>query len=587
MGRRDAVAIAAIWVVAAAVQVAAYWKLYGSGSFPDPDDALRLVQVRDWLAGQGWFDVTQFRIFPPSGVVMHWSRLVDVPVGGAILFFNLFMPSGAAETAALVIVPLLIHVVFLSGIYLLALRVGGERRLAILACALAALAIGIAVQFRPMRIDHHGWQIALTILAVALCFGTRPSIRDTCASGALMALALTVSIECLPVAITLTGILVLRVVRDAGEIRALNAFLGSMTLAALLLLLATTKLDGLSQPVCDAMSIVYLVPLIVFAVGVFAVSRGTLPSTPAGRIALFGALALLAAGAGLAAGRPCLGGLMSPLIRDAWYENIKEGLPIWQQRLPNASISLLSSVLGIAGSLGAALRADPLRRWGWIELLLLLIAAVTVSLQVNRAMAVAHSLAVVGNAWLLLHGFAWALQRRHMVGRIGGSLACLLLVPQIGVLAAFITVFRILGVTPDVPADAPPCFASSSVRVLDALAPGLIFAPLDVGPAILVNTPRHSVVATGHHRNARGIVAVTSGFAAAPDEARSIISGTGARYLLVCRALPEFRSIVADNPHSLAATLDAGTPPDWLKPLTTSADTYSVYEVASNPKLAQ
>ena len=28
----------------------------------DTDDAMRLAQLRDWLAGQGWYDLTQGRI---------------------------------------------------------------------------------------------------------------------------------------------------------------------------------------------------------------------------------------------------------------------------------------------------------------------------------------------------------------------------------------------------------------------------------------------------------------------------------------------------------------------------------------------
>jgi hypothetical protein len=54
--------------------------------FPDPDDALRLQQVRDWLGGQGWFDLTQHRLDPlHGGVPMHWSRLVDLPLAGVML----------------------------------------------------------------------------------------------------------------------------------------------------------------------------------------------------------------------------------------------------------------------------------------------------------------------------------------------------------------------------------------------------------------------------------------------------------------------------------------------------------------------
>ncbi len=55
---------------------------------PDTDDAMRLVQVRDLLAGQGWFDLSQHRHAgaPP----MHWSRLVDAPIAALILLVRPF-----------------------------------------------------------------------------------------------------------------------------------------------------------------------------------------------------------------------------------------------------------------------------------------------------------------------------------------------------------------------------------------------------------------------------------------------------------------------------------------------------------------
>ena len=47
-----------------------------AGRFPDPDDALRLVELRDWLGGQGWFDVTQHRIDPTSFGGCTWWFII-------------------------------------------------------------------------------------------------------------------------------------------------------------------------------------------------------------------------------------------------------------------------------------------------------------------------------------------------------------------------------------------------------------------------------------------------------------------------------------------------------------------------------
>ena len=51
----------------------------------DTDDNMRMMQVRALLHGQGWFDLRQYRLNPPFGANIHWSRLVDLPIAGLIL----------------------------------------------------------------------------------------------------------------------------------------------------------------------------------------------------------------------------------------------------------------------------------------------------------------------------------------------------------------------------------------------------------------------------------------------------------------------------------------------------------------------
>ena len=75
--------------------------------FPDPDDIMRLVEVRDLLGGQGWFDPDQYRIDPLREVPMHWSRLVDIPLALVIGALTPLVGQSAAEGVALIAVPLL------------------------------------------------------------------------------------------------------------------------------------------------------------------------------------------------------------------------------------------------------------------------------------------------------------------------------------------------------------------------------------------------------------------------------------------------------------------------------------------------
>src|SRR3546814_3628032 len=99
--------LAAVWLACAVWLVAQKWAAINGLGLPDTDDNLRLQQVRDWLAGQAWFDLRQHRMSPPEGADIHWSRLVDIPLAGLILLFKSFASAPFAERAAVAIAPLL------------------------------------------------------------------------------------------------------------------------------------------------------------------------------------------------------------------------------------------------------------------------------------------------------------------------------------------------------------------------------------------------------------------------------------------------------------------------------------------------
>ncbi|MEO1487879.1 MAG: hypothetical protein AAFR88_00365 [Pseudomonadota bacterium] len=97
------------WAIISALLVVVNWGSITQMRFPDPDDTMRLIQVRDLLGGQGWFDVSQYRADAPGGgVPMHWSRLVDLPLALIMLVLTPFLGAANAELAALVITPLLV-----------------------------------------------------------------------------------------------------------------------------------------------------------------------------------------------------------------------------------------------------------------------------------------------------------------------------------------------------------------------------------------------------------------------------------------------------------------------------------------------
>ena len=130
----------------------------------DNDSLLRLVEIRDLIGGQGWFDLHQYRMGPQGGFVMHWSRLVDAPIAAIILVVSAFTGKLATgETVALFAWTTPLMAAALAFMLRIARAVGGEWALlpAFIICT-AALHFGGV--FAPGDIDHHNVQLTL-------CFG--------------------------------------------------------------------------------------------------------------------------------------------------------------------------------------------------------------------------------------------------------------------------------------------------------------------------------------------------------------------------------------------------------------------------------
>ena len=133
----------------------------------DPDDAVRLVSVRELLAGAPWFDTTLPRIGAPEPLVSHWSRLIDAPLAAMIWAFSPLLGRDAAELATRIVWPVLLF-------FALALIVAREAhsRAGPLAAAFALILVTASAtalaQFRPGRIDHHNAQILCAVAGLLL-----------------------------------------------------------------------------------------------------------------------------------------------------------------------------------------------------------------------------------------------------------------------------------------------------------------------------------------------------------------------------------------------------------------------------------
>lgn len=545
--------------------------------FRDPDDAMRLQQVRDWIGGQAFHDISQHRVNPPLGGPMHWSRIVDMPIAALILLLRPLLGSGLAETVACALVPLLLLGSLAGAIFHATRRIAGESE-ALLSAVLLLTTPTILVQFGPLRIDHHGWQILMATLALGGAFDRRPA-RGGAVAGLALAVWLQISSEGLPYAALFGAAFALRQCRSREESPRLLTFAISLGGAALPLLAILRGNDALLQEQCDALSAAYVWPLAGFALAMPLALRLIGSRSTLSRFLAAGVGAGTAGAIFLFTGRPCLTGdpfqSLGPIAYKLWYLQVMEGRPIWEQALSMRGLILLPPLAGLAASMLAIGAAQDARaRERWIVLTGLLLGATLVALLVMRAMSVAHVFALPGLSWLMLRLFQRAQRHTVAVVRVLASSAVALLAP-----AALCALWIAATASAETPGKSTPtttgeCRTAATLTPLRALPPSTLFAPLDMGPDILIRTP-HRVIGTAHHRNAAGITAVVEGFTAPPEKARLILAGLnagrGPDYLITCPGLNEFQHYAREHRGSLASLLNQGRPPAWLQPISLPA----------------
>ena len=102
---------------------------------------------------------------------------------------------------------------------------------------------------------------------------------------------------------------------------------------------------------------------------------------------------------------------------------------------------------------------------------------------------------------------------------------------------------------------------------------------LEWGPLVLAWTP-HSILAAPYHRLSSSILTMHQVFAGSPDEARAILAGIRATYVVTCGSLATSDLASGQPAVSLGDRLQAGEVPDWLEPVPqTQGQTILAYRV--------
>ena len=562
--------------------------VYGLG---DTDDAMRMVLVRGLLAGDGWFDQLIMRLQPPQGLQSHWSRLIDGALAALIAFLRLFLPADRAELGARIVWPMLwiLPAAFAS--------LANARRLAggaaVLACAILLLTeLSLYLQFRPGRIDHHGIQIALCV--VALAGAGWGSVRGALVAGAAIGLGLCIGLEAMVFEIAIGAFFPLCFIfmrDDAGaRLRAFALALGAATLG---FFLVQTPPWRWGVPACDAIAVNLVAGIVVAAVGLVVAVRLTASRDWRWRLGALAAVGVAAALTYLALNPQCLAGPFAdvdPRIKTFWLQYVQEIRSIprtWRREHGTAYALMTPCVFGLVAWLwlgrDRARRLDPF----WILSGVCLVLASVAGFSAIRMATYAN--------WFAIPIIAAAVT--DLVDRYAKGALLVLAVAA----CAATPVFASQGITAldkrikaatappskaaprpaaKVQAKAPArrtragprgdrCFHAAAYQALARQPAGLVLSEIDLGPFVLAYTPS-SAMAAPYHRMSTGMLAARGVLSSEAEAAQAEARRLGFRYVLECPGHAGNADRTGMRADSLQKRLDRNAPPSWLEPIPTS-----------------
>ncbi|MEA2861588.1 MAG: hypothetical protein QOC72_3627 [Methylobacteriaceae bacterium] len=556
-------------------RLVAVWQ---TGAFFDSDDAMRMVEVRDLMAGQGWFDLIAHGINPPHGLFLHWSRVVDVPLVALISVFRLFTNPDAAERLARIIFPLALQAGLYAGLaWCGGLLIGARGR--VLTIALGFLSGAMFGQFQPGRVDHHAPQIVLLVFVVGTSLAALQESRARWAAlaGVLTALSLAISIENLPFFVVLYAAIAIAFIVCGDALAAMLLWLaGGLAAGLIVFFVATISPSRYLLGGCDAFSAAHVVGGLTGAAALSVLALGhifcrTLPARAIG-VAAAGVITVAAVALTYPA---CFGDPLAqvdPFVKAVWLSQVREAMPLTRivvTRPELLPVIVLPVVLGFFAALCAIRRTGEIARTRWIIVAALIGVGLVTAFWQIRVFSSAGPLAALPAAYAVL-----ALADRFTRDARPIARACL----TAGLCLPFSSIAYAIALPHDDAASAGTlaCLAPKALAPLASLPPGLVLAPIDSGSHLLSDT-MHSVIAAPYHRNSAGNRVALQAFLAAPDEAEKIVRNSDARYVMLCPDMHQVEALRERAPHGLAALLTEGRPPDWLQPVPLKDTPYRVF----------
>ena len=555
---------------------------FGFAAWPDPllagplgqDDALHLVQVRDLLAGQYWYDLVQHRFQPPQGLDMHWSRLIDAPMAALSFVFG--------ERAMLFLWPSLLIGGFLFAALYMCRRLSPQIEI-LPVLFVSALCLVPLSYFAPARIDHHNVQLVLALIMAGTIIRPLTAISSALLAALSAALMMAIGLETLPYVAVGLAIISISWAFGWSKRTPVSAFGLAFAVLTFAVWVAQTNVQS-QNAVCDMLSPVYVWPIVAGGLGLVVASYAGANFGYFGRLLLLVVVGTIALAIFGVVNPACLNGPLAQIpleLQTRWLSTIAETQPLFSivQSAPKLAVERYGPpALAVIVGLFLAWKR-PEHRYGLMVILVLLASACAISIVQLRGTLFAHAYTIA------IFAFAIDLARKHYTGNQKS-------VPAIAAMAfAFLTfqsLFFVIaasftvGNNGAVSAETASTSASSNLvnlteidrecagadvrAAIAGLGNKLIAAPVFFGAQVL-EMGSASVIAGPYHRATDAIFDALKLFEDGPVAEADVMSRRKPDYVVLCVSSDDTRDVIAKHPQSLTAKLVSDQVPNWLRPL--------------------
>ena len=541
---------------------------------PDNDDGMRLVEVRDLLGGQSWFDLMQYRL-GIDGTLMHWSRLIDLPIASLIKFFGMFFAAERAEAIALTIWPISTIIPLMLAMAIAGRRIGGAFAMHISLC-LTFLTVMTSGRFLPGAIDHHNVQQALVAMMAAMLLDPEYRARSFAIAGFCAAVAMAIGVETAPAVASICAVVAIAWAWH-GEIyaAAAKAFGLSFALFISLFFFGTVPPRLYSAVTCDNLSLGFYS---LSAIGGGLLSVAAFFVSQLSRGGRFAALAAVGIGVGVSAlliAPACLHNPLNdldPMLVELWLKGISEAQSIFALSR-NEPYSLGAFYAAGAFAIGTCIFRLLQRDRVEIHLILVFLIAVNWSIALFQVRGAPFSslLSILPLALLIIDMRRVSnADRENVAAALCFILVVLASVPAIWAIGADLIAMpqnnqALKEEATEADERAALCKSREAIAPLDNLPVGMVVAPSEMGVSILRYTGQHILTAP-YHRNPRGMLTELHIGLAEPKDAEAFLRGAGAMAVAFCQNDVSSQQLQRLKPDGLYAQLAKGNIPSYLQP---------------------